>query len=126
MRNLSALVIVLLLAFGLAACQPQTEEDDQAAVQAEAWAALQQAKTDIDAKRQELSELLAAGAPEGEAAAEEGAGEEGPQESGSEVKCPCHASGFVLEPASGSSTIDLQSVGRPTRSISATKRGSER
>lgn len=73
-RNLSALSITLLAVLGLAACSSgPTEEEAQAALQAEAWASLQQAKADIDAKRQELRDLeerLAGGAMDEEAAGE--------------------------------------------------------
>ena len=80
-RTLSALSISLLAVLSLSACGPQEAKDDQAAVQAEAWASLQQAKADLDAQRQELAELrdrlaAAAEAPEGEAAPA-GEGEEG-------------------------------------------------
>ncbi len=77
-RTLSALIISLLAVLLLSACAAETEEDDQAAVQAAAWASLQQAKSDLDAKRQELGELrarLAGELPEGEAAPAEGEGE---------------------------------------------------
>lgn len=81
-RNLLALSIALL-ALLAGACAPDTsEEDARTAAQAEEWAGLQQAKADLDAKRQELSELkamIAGGMPEEEGEAD-GGGEEAPAE----------------------------------------------
>ncbi len=58
-RKLSTLAVLLLAALSFAACAPPTEEVDIAAVEAEAIAALQEAKAQLDAKRQELSDLRA-------------------------------------------------------------------
>lgn len=89
-RTLFALTLTLLLSFGVIACGGDTDpEAENAAVNAEEWAWLQQAKTDLDTKRAQLAELAAvdpdADEEEGEAAAEgEGetaeAGEEAPAE----------------------------------------------
>lgn len=79
-RTLSALSITLLAGLMLAGCAAQTEEEDRAAAQAEAWATLQQAKADLDAKRQELRALRESAesdAAEGEAAEGEAAPTEG-------------------------------------------------
>lgn len=83
-RNLSTLAVLLLVILGFAACAPQGEEEvDQTTLNAEAIAALQQAKTTLDAKRQELRDLKAriAGGEageEGSEAAEPAEGEEPP------------------------------------------------
>ncbi len=80
--NLFALTL-LVAVLALAGCESTSPEEDQAAAQAAAWAALQQAKVDLDAKRQELTDFRAqlAEAPEEETPAEEApepeAGEEG-------------------------------------------------
>ena len=79
-RTLSALSITLLAGLMLAGCAAKTEEEDRAAAQAEAWATLQQAKADLDAKRQELRALRESAesdAAEGEAAEGEAAPTEG-------------------------------------------------
>ena len=83
-RNLSAFMAVLVLGCGLIACESgPTPEELQAAQNAEAWAQLQQQKSDLDAKRQELldarDQLAAAGSEEAEESSE---GEEGAEGEG--------------------------------------------
>jgi hypothetical protein len=78
-RNLLALATVLLLTCGLLACAPPAEEADPEAAQAAAWAKLQEAKANLDAKRQELADLRAeiAGGDEEDSAAAGGEGDAG-------------------------------------------------
>jgi hypothetical protein len=75
-RNPFVLVTLLFLAFGLSACPSSTDGGDPAVADAEAFAALQAAKADLDAKRQELRDLRGQVAGGGE--------EEGSEEDGSE------------------------------------------
>ncbi len=85
-RWLLSLAGVLLALVAFSGCESgPTEEELKAAQTAEAWAAIEQAKAELDAKRQELAELRAQisgeGAEgegaEGEGAEGEGAGAEG-------------------------------------------------
>ena len=78
-QNLFALVALLVLGLGLMACDSgPSPEEQQAAANAEAWSALEQAKTDLEAKRQELRDLqqTAADAGEEDSEAEAAEGEE--------------------------------------------------
>jgi hypothetical protein len=66
-RNLFALITLLFLALFTVACSQSDPEAEKAAADAEAWTALEGAKQELDAKRQELAELMArieAGPPE--------------------------------------------------------------
>ncbi len=56
-RNLFALITLLLFALFSAACSQSDPEAEKAAADAEAWTALEGAKQELDAKRQELAEL---------------------------------------------------------------------
>lgn len=58
-RNLFALITLLFLALFAVACSQSDPEAEKAAVDAEAWTALEGAKQELDAKRQELAELMA-------------------------------------------------------------------
>ncbi len=74
-RNLFALITLLSLIFGLLACAPASEEEDTEALNAEAWALVQQAKETLDGKRQELRDLRDQIAGGGEEGSDEGGGE---------------------------------------------------
>ena len=56
-RMVFALPTVVLALFALLGCESTTEEDLKAAKTAEDWAAIGQAKAELDAKRAELAEL---------------------------------------------------------------------
>lgn len=89
-RKLLALPGVMLALFALSACQSgPTEEELMAAKTAEDWAAIEQAKAELDAKRAELAELkqrLEADEDTEEAEAAGGEGQaEGEAEEGAEA-----------------------------------------
>lgn len=58
-RNFFALITLLLLVLLSTACSQGDPEADKAAADAEEWAALEQAKNDLYAKRQELADMQA-------------------------------------------------------------------
>ena len=74
-RNLSTLAVLLLAVLSFAACAPPTGEVDPVAAEAEATAALQQAKSALDAKRQEFNDLKAHIASDEDSEVAPGAGE---------------------------------------------------
>ena len=83
-RKFFALGALLLLITGLGACSSGPDPaEEKAAQDAEAWAALQEAKTTLDTKRAELMTLkdqIAGKLPEGEGDAEAAEGDEGGEE----------------------------------------------
>ena len=79
LNSVFTLVAVLLAGLGLSACGGTSPEEEKAALLAEEWAWLQQAKSDLDGKRAELAELrkqIADYVPADETAAAEGEGTE--------------------------------------------------
>lgn len=70
-KKIFVLSVALLATIGIVGCAGTNEEELAAAAEAEQWAAVEQAKADLDAKRQELRDLRARVAEAGDSAAAE-------------------------------------------------------
>ena len=107
-RTLFALISILLLSFGVVACGGGADtEADAAGYDTEEWAWLQQTKTDLDAKRAELTEMAAAAEAEGGEEGEDG--EAGDAEAGEDAGDDAAAEGDGAEAAEAApSAEDLQ------------------